>query len=97
MKKVFLLISFLLMTGVFLQAQTVDVTFQVDMSVPIATGAFVPGTNQTELRGSFDGWGAGLVLSDGDNDSVYTVVLTGQAQSTDIFYKFFHTGNFMGD
>ena len=93
MKKVFLLISFLLMTGVFLQAQTVDVTFQVDMSVPIATGAFVPGTNQTELRGSFDGWGAGLVLSDGDNDSVYTVVLTGQAQSTDIFYKFFHTGN----
>jgi len=92
MKKVFLLISFLLMTGVFLQAQTVDVTFQVDMSVPIATGTFVPGTNQTELRGSFDGWGAGLVLSDGDNDSVYTVVLTGQVQSTDIFYKFFHTG-----
>ena len=92
MKKVFLLISFLLMTGVFLQAQTVDVTFQVDMSVPIATGTFVPGTNQTELRGSFDGWGAGLVLSDGDNDSVYTVVLTSQAQSTDIFYKFFHTG-----
>ena len=93
MRKSILLFSLLLISGVFLQAQTVDVTFQVDMSVPIATGTFVPGTNQTELRGSFDGWGAGLVLSDGDNDSVYTGTVTGQPQATDIFYKFYHTGN----
>jgi len=83
----------MLITGVFIQAQTVDVTFQVDMSIEIATETFNPGTNQVEIRGDFDGWGAGLVLSDADNDSVYTVTMIGQPQNTTIFYKFFHTGN----
>ena len=93
MRKSILLFSLLLITGVSLQAQTVDVTFQVDMSITIATGKFNPGSNQVELRGSFDGWGAGVVLSDADNDSVYTGTVTGQPQATDIFYKFYHTGN----
>ncbi len=32
-------------------------------------------------------------MDDADNDSVFTVTLTGQPQSTTISYKFFHTGN----
>jgi hypothetical protein len=91
MKKVFLLFSFLIYSG--LNAQTVDLTFQIDMRIEMAKENFSSGSNQVELRGSFDGWGAGLVLSDGNNDSVYTVTLTGQPQNTVIFYKFFHTGN----
>ncbi|MCH7972520.1 MAG: T9SS type A sorting domain-containing protein [Bacteroidetes bacterium] len=93
MKNVFLLFSLMLITGVFIKAQTVDVTFQVDVSIEIATETFNPATNQVEIRGDFDGWGAGLVLSDADNDSVYTVTMVGQPQNTTIFYKFFHTGN----
>jgi hypothetical protein len=63
------------------------------MSIEIAMQRFDPATNQVELRGDFDGWGAGEVLSDDDNDSLYTVTLLGQPQDATIFYKFFHTGN----
>ena len=93
MRKFFLVIILLFSTVAFLKAQTVDVTFQVDMSVPLHTGAFNAGSDQVELRGSFDGWGAGIVLSDGNNDSVYIGTVAGQPQNTVISYKFFHTGN----
>ncbi len=42
MRKMFLLFSLFLITGMFLQAQTVDVTFQVDMSVVRALQTFIP-------------------------------------------------------
>jgi len=92
MKKVFLLFCLMLLTGVPLQAQTVDVTFQVDMSIQMARTIFNATTDTVRIRGSFDGWGAGLDMSDADNDSVYVVTVTSQPQSTVIFYKFFHTG-----
>jgi hypothetical protein len=56
MRKLFLLISLFLITGVFLQAQTVDVTFQVDMSVKIATGYFNPGSDVVTCPGGFNNW-----------------------------------------
>ena len=90
MRKLFLLISLFLLTGMFLQAQ-VDVTFQVDMSVVDQLETFNPSTDTVLLRGSFNGWGDGVPMSDA-GDLLYTVTLTGQPQNTDIFYKFFHQG-----
>ena len=92
MKKVLLLFC-LLITGNVMRAQTVDVTFKVDMSTEIATTRFNPAVDTVRIRGSFDGWGAGIDMNDNDNDSVYIVTLSAQPQSTQIFYKFFHTGN----
>ena len=37
--------------------QIINVTFQVDMSEEIQLGHFVPGVNQIDVRGSFNGWG----------------------------------------
>jgi hypothetical protein len=37
--------------------QIINVTFQVDMSEEIDLGHFVPGTDQLDVRGSFNGWG----------------------------------------
>ncbi|HEY1790330.1 MAG TPA: hypothetical protein VGJ73_19445, partial [Verrucomicrobiae bacterium] len=37
--------------------QVINVTFQVDMSEEIELGHFVPGTDQLDVRGSFNGWG----------------------------------------
>jgi hypothetical protein len=88
-----LLTLFLIFFGVItLTAQTVDVTFKVDMRLPALSGKFNPATDGVELRGSFDGWGAGADMSD-NNDSIYVVTITGQPQSTNIFYKFYHTGS----
>ncbi|SPE53230.1 exported hypothetical protein [Verrucomicrobia bacterium] len=35
----------------------INVTFQVDMSEEIELGHFIPGVNQVDVRGSFNGWG----------------------------------------
>ncbi len=93
MKKVFLLFCLILLTGIVTKAQTVDVTFKVDMSTEWATARFNPTVDTVKVRGSFDGWGSGAIMNDDDNDSVYVVTVTGQPQNTAIFYKFYHTGN----
>ncbi len=36
--------------------QIINVTFQVDMSEEIQLGHFIPGVNQVDVRGSFNGW-----------------------------------------
>jgi len=93
MRKLSLLFSILLITGVFLQAQTVDVTFQVDMSVKIATGYFNPATEVVTCPGGFNNWlneppaNTEKVMSDPDNDSVYTITITMDA-NTNYEYKF---------
>ena len=92
MKKVFLLFSFILLTGTFLRAQTVNVTFQADMRVEMAKGNFNPGTDTVFARGSFNDWGTTL-MTDDNADSVYTAMVSGVAQNTTIAYKFYHTGN----
>jgi len=58
-----------------------DVTFQVDMSVKIATGKFNPATDVVTCPGGFNNWlneppaNSSKVLSDPDNDSVYTITI----------------------
>jgi len=93
MRKLFLLISFLLMTGVFLQAQQVNVTFQVDMRVKIATGYFNPATEVVTCPGGFNNWlnepppNTEKVMTDPDNDSVYTITIA-MDPSQSYEYKF---------
>lgn len=56
------------------------VTFQVDMSAKILTGAFVPGTTPIDVRGSFNGWSGGTnPLTNNPaapNTNVYSTVIT---------------------
>jgi len=93
MRKSILLFSLLLISGVLLQAQTVDVTFQVDMSVKIATGYFNPGSDVVTCPGGFNNWlneppaNTEKVMTDPDNDSVYTITIA-MAPSATYEYKF---------
>jgi hypothetical protein len=93
MKKLFLLIISFLISGVFLQAQNVDVTFQVDMKVKIATGYFDPATDVVTCPGDFNNWlnepppNTDKVMTDTDNDSVYTITIS-MAPNTTYGYKF---------
>jgi hypothetical protein len=56
------------------QASSSIITFSVDMSVQIAGGTFVPGTDTVSVHGTFNGWGAGLnLVLDQDPTSTGTV------------------------
>ena len=78
--------------GVFLQAQTVDVTFQVDMSVKIATGFFDPANDVVTCPGDFNNWlnepppNTEKVMTD-MGDSVYSITIA-MAPNTTYGYKF---------
>jgi hypothetical protein len=68
----------------------VPVTFQVDMGVQQVTGAFDPAVHAVEVRGSFDNWGAGAVLTQSASEaSLYqgNVDITG-SPGTQVHYKF---------
>jgi len=67
-----------------------QLTFTVDMSVQIASGAFVPATDYVWAQGSFNGWGhVNLSPSAGDtNVYVGTVDDTTDANGSQMNYKF---------
>jgi hypothetical protein len=50
------------------------VTFQVDMTQQITLGAFTPGVNVVNARGSFNGWGTSLLTNNpsASNTNLYT-------------------------
>jgi hypothetical protein len=49
------------------------VTFSVDLSTNLANGSFVPGTGDAVwVRGTFDGWGPGVALSQVGSSAIYT-------------------------
>jgi hypothetical protein len=93
MRKMFLLFSLFLITGVFLQAQTVDVTFQVDMRIQALNGYFNPLTEVVTCPGAFNNWlneppaNTEKVMADLDGDSIYTITIA-MAPSTTYGYKF---------
>src|SRR5688500_10521882 len=73
-----------------LAAYAGPVTFQVNMSVQASMGNFDAATDTVEVRGSFDGWGTGMLLSaSATNALVYqgTVEVSGSAGAV-IEYKF---------
>ncbi|MGE5845630.1 MAG: hypothetical protein ACM34O_02815, partial [Ignavibacteria bacterium] len=90
MRKVFLLFCLILLTGSVINAQTVNVTFQVDMSVQALKGAFDPASDTVYVRGSFNSWGQ-TAMSDANADSIYDVTISLDTNSNQA-YKFFHQG-----
>ncbi|QQS36542.1 MAG: T9SS type A sorting domain-containing protein [Ignavibacteriales bacterium] len=94
MKQIFALLSvMLLLSFASMQAQNVDVTFQVDMGVKIATGYFNPATEVVTCPGGFNNWlneppaNTEKIMSDADNDSIYTITIS-MAGSQTYGYKF---------
>jgi len=72
----------------------VDVVFNVDMTLPIAEGIFVPGTDFVDVAGSFNGWdGAGSHLEDADGDGIYTLSIPGFKAWENLEYKYRINGN----
>jgi len=94
MKKIFTMLAVMLLFGwATTLAQNVNVTFQVDMSVKIATGYFNPATDVVTCPGGFNNWlneppaNTEKVMADADNDSIYTITIS-MAQSQTYGYKF---------
>lgn len=93
MKKIFSLLCFILLAGAFVQAQTVNVTFQADMRVAIATHYFDPATDTLTCPGDFDNWlneppaNTTKIMTDPDANGIYTITLAMAPDST-YGYKF---------
>jgi len=87
-----------LMTAVATHAQTVELTFQVNMSYQMQLGAFDPGSEFVDLAGTFNGWGTDPLtpLADADGDSIYEVVLGGFLPGDSIEYKYRQNGQWDG-
>jgi len=61
-----------------------NVTFQVDMTAQVITGAFTNGTSQVTVSGGFNGWGGGDVLTNnpalsGNASNIYSGISVVQA------------------
>jgi hypothetical protein len=88
-------IALFLVSGVATEvalAQDTTVTFQVRMNIKMREGTFLPGSGDiVTVRGSLNNWGTPNTdtLSDGDNDSIYT--LTKKVPVGGITYKFWKT------
>jgi hypothetical protein len=74
---------------------TNDITFQVDMSAQILTGAFTNGDSVIRVSGVFNGWGAGDFMTNnpaltGSQSNIFSAVVpvTGFPNSTIDGYKF---------
>ena len=95
MKKCFTMLAVMLLFGwtTTTLAQNVNVTFQVDMSIKIATGTFNPATDVVTCPGGFNNWlneppaNTEKVMTDPNNDSVYTITIS-MAPSQSYEYKF---------
>lgn len=72
-----------------LQAQTVSITFEVDVSWEVAQNRFNPALRTVDIAGSFNGWGStGHSLADPDGDLVYSVTIPGFTPGASIAFKF---------
>lgn len=77
-----------------LQAQTVNVTFKVNMKVQAKKGFFKPGVDSVTIPGGFNNWlndpPANLtkVMSDPDKDSIYTKTIALDKAKPNYEYKY---------
>jgi alpha-amylase len=70
-------------------AQSVSITFEVNMAYQIELENFDPETETIDIAGSFNGWGATEhQLLDEDGDSTYSITVSGFTTGTSIAYKF---------
>lgn len=87
MKNSILTLAFIL-TSFIVPAQSVLVTFEVNMSYQIKEGNFNPQTEFVDVAGTFNGWGDTLdKLTDQDGDSIWTTSASMNA-GTSIEFKF---------
>jgi hypothetical protein len=70
------------------------ITFSIDMSKMIDAQTFVPGTDQVEVHGSFNGWGA-VTLVQSNSSTIYTNTVedTSDANGGVVFYKYVINGS----
>jgi hypothetical protein len=69
--------------------QTSDVTFNVDMTLPIANGYFHPGSDYVDVAGTFNGWdGSNAHLTDPDGDGIYSLTVPAMATFLKFEYKY---------
>ncbi|MBE9469444.1 MAG: T9SS type A sorting domain-containing protein [Bacteroidetes bacterium] len=64
-----------------------DVTFNVNMKCQITKGVFDPTSDKVNIGGGFNEWGL-TEMTDTDNDSIYTYVLTGYNVGNDLEFKY---------
>lgn len=89
MKFWFSVLLVLLLFNLHSVAQSVSITFEVNMSYQIDLGEFDPQTETVDLAGSFNGWGATEhQLYDENSDSTYAVTLSGFTPGSSIAFKF---------
>ena len=95
--KYLILISVVLGLHPAVSAQTVSVTFRVNMSYQIELDNFDPATEFVDVAGSFNGWGSTLTkLFDSDSNKIYEVTVAGFVPSSTIEYKFRFNGQWDG-
>jgi hypothetical protein len=88
MKKMYIFIVIALLAGSTF-AQTASVQFNVNMSIQAKKGLFTPGTDAVKLAGNFNDWNNGAtVLTDTDNDTIYTVTVESLNVGDTLFFKF---------
>jgi hypothetical protein len=83
---------------------TVNLTFNVDMTQPINSGFFIPGTDVLYVTGTFanangTGWdmpgtGESLILTDGNSDNIFTGNVAVDTSYGELNYKYFKNASF---
>src|SRR4030042_352766 len=93
MRRNIILFLMLFLTGLISGSAQVDVIFSVDMAIEIGQGRFDPAEHEVQIRGDFDGWGAGLVATalPAPDDNIYEVTVVGVAANSTINFKFLYT------
>ncbi len=78
-------------------AQTVPVTFRVQMAQQVALGAFDPAAQSVDVAGSFNDWGSpAMPLADPDGDLTYERTVAGFTAGQTIQFKFRLDGQWDG-
>lgn len=78
-------------------AQTVPVTFRVQMAQQVALGQFDPAAQSVDVAGTFNGWGSPVMpLADPDGDLTYERTVGGFAAGQTIEFKFRIDGQWDG-
>ena len=87
--KVFLSFFILFLASQTSLAQSATVHFQVNMKFMIDEGKFDASSETVDVAGNFNGWGnTSTALSDSDQDSIYSAIVSGFTVGQSIAFKF---------
>lgn len=89
--------TLLFLVPICLFAQSIPITFRVNMSYQIEQGNFNPNTSSLDIAGTFNEWnGAQSKLTDADGDEIYEITINGFTEGETIEFKFRRNGNWDG-